>query len=217
MRSKSLMFSCFMALLISSAKVLASDYDSSKKARQITTIVIHTIGGPACIAGKVQFRLIPERNDDAAYWGAILKKQHSAHFVIGRSGEKVDVVPLSQAANHTVGLNRNSVGIELVHRGDGKEPFIELQILKLIDLIRELRRTNPSITIDNIVMHSEIDQRTCFCERQDYKRRQDPGANFPLQRVLKEVKSPKEQEIRSVVLPRLTGEAPANACVTSKN
>lgn len=216
MRRRAAAALCVFVFQLCSIEVFAKDRSSGRDTREITSIVLHTIGGPACIAGKVQFRPIPERDDDALFWGRVLKKSRaSAHYVIGRTGEMVNVLPVSEVAYHTVGLNRNSVGIELVHRGDGKEPFTESQISKLIALIKELRRLHPLIRIENIVMHSDIDQRACICSGLRYNRRQDPGANFPMERVIKEVRFSAEKENKPPLFSRLTGEAPESACVTA--
>jgi N-acetyl-anhydromuramyl-L-alanine amidase AmpD len=148
------------------------------------------------------------------FWQKILKADPSAeaHYVIGRTGIKAQVMPLTQIANHTVGINPISIGIELVHRGDGKEPFEEPQILTLIETIKEVRRHYPKISLANIVEHSDIDERTCSCGGKVYRRRQDPGANFPMQRVINEVRLPNDVEVGASTLPHLEGPAPKEAC-----
>jgi N-acetyl-anhydromuramyl-L-alanine amidase AmpD len=194
----------------------ARDRGTVRDPGSITAIVIHTVGGPACIAGTVQFRSIPKRDDDAQFWRQVLRSAPTAdaHYVIGRTGNKADVLPVTQIANHTLGINPISIGIELVHRGDGIEPFEEPQIVALIDLAKEIRRQYPAIPIENIVTHSEIDQRTCLCEGMNYRRRQDPGANFPMERVVRELRVANDAADRASSLPRLTGPAPKTACVT---
>jgi len=194
----------------------ARDHGKPRDPNTIIAIVIHSVGGPACIANTVQFRLIPKRSDDAEFWQGILKAAPSAeaHYVIGRAGIKAQVMALTEIAHHTVGINPVSIGIELVHRGDGMEPFAEPQILTLIETIKEIRRQFPKIPIANIVTHSDIDQRTCSCGGVTYRRRQDPGANLPMQRVINEVRVPEEGEVGTSMLPRLQGSAPKAACAT---
>jgi N-acetyl-anhydromuramyl-L-alanine amidase AmpD len=164
-----------------------------------------------CRYGAVQ--PIGKRDDDAQFWRKILKTaRNEAHYVIGRNGTAAQVMPPTEIAYHAAGINDVSIGIELVHRGDGIEPFEEAQIVKLIELIREIRRQYPEITISNIVMHSDIDQRTCSCGGKPYHRRQDPGANFPMQRVIDAVRVPSDGDYGLSSLPRLTGPASARAC-----
>jgi N-acetyl-anhydromuramyl-L-alanine amidase AmpD len=192
---------------------LARDHGEKRDTGSITALVVHTVGGPACIASTVQFRPIAKRDDDAQFWQKILKTaRNEAHYVIGRNGTAAQVMPPTDIAYHTVGINDVSIGIELVHRGDGIEPFEEAQIVKLIGLIKEIRRQFPKISISNIVMHSDIDQRTCYCGGEPYHRRQDPGANFPMQRVIDAVRVPSDGDYVPSSLPRLTGPAPARAC-----
>jgi N-acetylmuramoyl-L-alanine amidase len=193
--------------------VLARDHGERRDTGSITALVVHTVGGPACIANTVQFRPIAQREDDAQFWQKILKTaRNEAHYVIGRNGTAAKVMPPTDIAYHTVGINDISIGIELVHRGDGIEPFEEPEIVKLIELIREIRRQFPKISISNIVGHSDIDQRTCSCGGKPYRRRQDPGANFPMQRVIDAVRVPSDGDYGPPSLPRLTGPAPARAC-----
>jgi N-acetyl-anhydromuramyl-L-alanine amidase AmpD len=198
-------------------QTLARDHGNIRDPNTIRAIVIHTVGGPACISNAVRFRPIPERDDDAEFWRRAMRSAPSAdaHIVIGRTGNKADVIPITQIANHTYGANATSIGIELVHRGDGNEPFRESQILKLIEVIKELRHRHRLISIENIVTHSDIDERTCSCGGAIYRRRQDPGANFPMDRMLKEVRLPTDEKSRPSSLPRFTGAAPKSACVTA--
>jgi N-acetyl-anhydromuramyl-L-alanine amidase AmpD len=194
----------------------ARDHGAKREPDTITALVIHTVGGPACIAGTVRFRPIPKRDDDTQFWQKFLKtaRNADAHYVIGRGGTMAPVIPATEIAYHTVGINDVSIGIELVHRGDGIEPFEEPQIVKLIELSKEIRQQFSTISLGNIVGHSDIDQRTCTCGGRPYHRRQDPGANFPMQRVIDAVRLPSDGERGPSSLPRLTGPAPPRACAT---
>jgi len=192
---------------------LARDHGEKRDTGSITALVVHTIGGPACIGNTVQFKPIAKQRDDAQFWQKILKTaRNEAHYVIGRNGTVAEVMPPTDIAYHTVGINDISIGIELVHRGDGIEPFEEPQIVELIELIREIRRQFPKILLSNIVAHSDIDQRTCSCGGKPYNRRQDPGANFPMQPVIDAVRLPGDGGYGPSSLPRLTGPALARAC-----
>jgi N-acetyl-anhydromuramyl-L-alanine amidase AmpD len=199
--------------------VLARDHGQERDPATITALVIHTVGGPACIANVVQFKPVPKRDDDVQFWQKLLRTAPSAeaHYVIGRNGAERQVMSPMEIAFHTVGINDVSIGIELVHRGDGTEPFEEPQILKLIELIKEMRRQFPKISVSNIVAHGDIDQRTCSCGGKSYRRRQDPGANFPMEQVIGGVRVPSDGEYGSTLLPRLTGPAPARSCASYRH
>ena len=183
----------------------------------IRAIVIHAVGGPACAGGQLRFRQPFFWLDNALVWQLRLKfaSRAEAHIVIGRAGAVRQVMPLTEVARHTVGINDVSIGIELVHRGDGAEPFEDAQIAALIRTIREIRQQFKAIPIRNIVMHSEIDQRTCDCAGIAYRRRQDPGANFPIGRVIDAVREADDVS-GGADLPRLSGPAPQSACDTSR-
>jgi N-acetylmuramoyl-L-alanine amidase len=206
-----------LVLLAQSQGAAARHHGRHRDAKTITAIVIHSIGGPACIAHKVQYRPIRFREDDAEFWRRILAAAPSAdaHYVIGRTGQLAEVMPTTEIAYHTVGVNDVSIGIELVNRGDGQDPYPEAQIIRLIDLIKTLRQRYPAIPIENIVTHGDIDQRTCLCAHKTYRRRVDPGVNFPIQRVLKEVRQPGDVGQHPTSLPHLVGPAPARACSTA--
>jgi hypothetical protein len=208
------MAASILAALASEA--FARDHGKPRDPNTIIAIVIHSVGGPACIANAVQFRPIPKRSGDAEFWQRILTAAPSAeaHYIIGRAGTKAQVMPVTEIANHTVGINPVSIGIELVHRGDGIEPFEEPQILTLIETIKEMRRQFPKILLANIVAHSEIDQRTCPCGGVTYRRRQDPGANFPMQRVINAVRVPDDADVGASTLPHLLGSAPKADCAS---
>jgi N-acetyl-anhydromuramyl-L-alanine amidase AmpD len=185
-----------------------------RAASDVDTIVIHTIGGPACAGHTVVFQPIPVRGDDADFWKKLLLSapDADAHYVIGRNGKVVEAIPVLQVANHTVGLNDRSIGIELVNRGDGLEPFPEQQVKALVDLIKSLKDQFPSIRQENVIRHSDFDQRTCICGDQPYHRRQDPGAAFPFDKVMSEVGPEKAQTGQAMLPPPLVGPAPARAC-----
>jgi N-acetylmuramoyl-L-alanine amidase len=199
------------ALMVTAAP--AREHGRERPPASVVAIVIHAVGGPACFGGAVHFHPIQQRDDDAAFWRKVLigAPQNDVHFVIGRSGTRLPVIPMTEIANHTVGVNDVSIGIELVNRGDGQDPFPEAQISSLIELIREIRSQHPAISVGNIVAHSDIDQRTCACGGVAYRRRQDPGAAFPMAKVIEAVQRP-DEAATDPPLRRLTGHAPRSAC-----
>ena len=184
--------------------------DSGKaRSRPVDMIVVHTIGGPVCADGVVQFDPIKQ---DAAFWRDYLGKQPVAgiHYVIGRDGTVEPGIPEDQVANHSVRVNSRAVGIELVHRGDGSEPFEAQQLAALEGLIKQIR-SRHDIPLQHIVAHSDVDQRICDCGAGSFARRQDPGANFPLAQIRASVASAGETAGGAGFTPR-TGNADKRLC-----
>lgn len=162
-----------------------------RKRDKIDAIIIHTIAGPYCADGRVAFS---DAEGDAQKWLEFFN-QHivlGIHYIIDRSGQTLAGIPESQIANHASGHNDTSIGIELVHQGNGHEPFGEAQIDALVKLIVDIR-TRHKIGIENIKAHADIDERRFECGGQSIKEKQDPGANFPW------------TELRAALLARAAG------------
>ena len=116
--------------------------------------VIHATGGPSCD---------PRRSFKSGTLNGIVRyfksQQHriSIHYVVGRDGTVVQMVPEHQVAWHVRELNETSIGIELINNGDGNDP----------------------LTIGAIKGHFELDNTQFTCRGKRIKRKQDPGRNFP--------------------------------------
>jgi len=87
----------------------------------------------------------------------------STHFVVGRDGTVVQMVPVEKRAWHA-GLSRLwgvehvndfRVGIELVNRNDGVEEYPDVQVQAAAGIVR-LLRFGYSIPDDRIVSHAEV-------------------------------------------------------------
>jgi N-acetyl-anhydromuramyl-L-alanine amidase AmpD len=79
--------------------------------------------------------------------------------------------------------NESSIGIELVNRGDGKDPFTDKQLEALKALISTIAK-KYKLQRAQVKTHAELDHGMETCGSIKYKRKQDPGAAFPLQSVL---------------------------------
>jgi len=87
----------------------------------------------------------------------------SAHFVVGRDGRVVQMVPVEKRAWHAGiseldgvrSVNDYSVGIEMVNLNDGKDPYPEAQLQAVAGLIRFLR-SYYTIPDARIVSHAQI-------------------------------------------------------------
>ena len=105
------------------------------------------------------------------------------HYIVDRGGHVLTSTPEERQANHALDANAGSIGIELVHDGDGREPFGEAQITALIALLGGIVARH-GIAIERIRGHADVDTRTFTCGGVVRKGRSDPGPNFPWIRVL---------------------------------
>jgi hypothetical protein len=155
---------------------------------EIHAIIIHAVSGPFCKGGRVAYSGAP---GDAARWKRFFDRHPflGIHYIVDRSGTVVSSTPENQMANHALGTNHGTIGIELVHNGDGEELFGDQQISALIELIRSIR-SRHDIPLANIKSHAEVDNRTFECGGKPVKARVDPGSNFPWTRLRDELSRP---------------------------
>jgi N-acetylmuramoyl-L-alanine amidase/AmpD protein len=95
-------------------------------------------------------------------WFCDTKSQVSAHFTIGKDGSVIQHISTFDRAWHAGvstdamghgNVNDYSIGIELVNRDDGKDPYPDAQVEVLGYLIDEMKRRFP---IKQIVSHEFI-------------------------------------------------------------
>ena len=82
----------------------------------------------------------------------------SAHYLIDKDGTIYACVNEARAAWHAGKCflpyaNQRSIGIELVNKNDGVDPYPEAQMIALRQLITEIKRRHP---IRYLVSHAEI-------------------------------------------------------------
>jgi N-acetylmuramoyl-L-alanine amidase len=90
-------------------------------------------------------------------------RQVSAHFVVGRDGRVVQMVPLEKRAWHAgvstwdgmKDINNVSVGIEMVNLNDGKDPYPDAQYQAVAGIIRFVR-SRYTMPDNHIVSHAQI-------------------------------------------------------------
>lgn len=169
------------ALLLVASAVPAAATSNGPKRTQVDTIIVHAISGPSCSGGKLAFSGAP---GDAQRWKRFFDNHPflGIHYVLDREGVALASTPEDRVANHALGNNATTIGIELVHDGDGKEPFGDRQIESLITLIKAIR-SRHDVPLVNIKGHSDVDTRTFHCGGSVYRTKMDPGANFPWARV----------------------------------
>lgn len=169
-----------LALLISLCDNAAASAASKTRAQgEVNSIIIHTISGPSCKNNKVVYSGAP---GNVARWKKFFDNHPflSIHYIVDREGEVASSMPETMEANHALGNNARTIGIELVHSGDGVEPFPQPMLDALVALVRSIRTRHP-IPIEQIKSHAAVDVRTFKCADKMIKSRLDPGENFPWQ------------------------------------
>jgi N-acetylmuramoyl-L-alanine amidase len=120
----------------------------------------------------------------------------SGHYYIDRNGDIHQYVPENRIANHVIGYNDRSIGIELVNRGRypswysstsqiSTEPYPEVQIESLKTLLSDLKQR--FINLQQIARHSDLDQGEIpASDNADVliHRKIDPGPLFPWDELL---------------------------------
>jgi N-acetylmuramoyl-L-alanine amidase len=166
-------------LALCSGSAIAEATTSGGLRARTDTIVVHAISGPLqdCPRGKLEFSGAP---GDAGRWKTFFDKHPflGIHYVVDRQGRVEASTPENRRANHALNASESSIGIELVHNGDGVEPFSPAQLGALIKLLKEIRIRYP-VAIENVKGHADVDTRTFACGGKVYKGRMDPGENFP--------------------------------------
>jgi N-acetylmuramoyl-L-alanine amidase len=113
------------------------------------------------------------------------------HFYIDRDGRIEQWVGLKHIAHHVRGYNERSVGIELVNRGrypqwlnsarqQMLDPYTGLQIISLVDLLKHLCRSLPSLSW--LAGHEDLDRELVPATddpARQVRRKLDPGPLFP--------------------------------------
>jgi N-acetylmuramoyl-L-alanine amidase len=160
----------------------------AREAADIDLIVIHSIGGPICKEGAIWFT---PANGGAVFWRDWFLDQggKSVHYVIGRDGDIAQQRPELRTAGHVsfggimTEVNRRSIGIELVNRGDGIDPFPEAQLEAARALIAEIA-ARYDLPPEALVTHAALDNRMQpDCGGKPLRRNLDPGPLFPLEDV----------------------------------
>jgi len=156
------------------------NHDQRPPGTRITLVVLHSISlPPGEYGGDAIERLFTNRLDPLAhpYFREICSLKVSAHFLVRRSGERVQFVPPARRAWHAGAsswrgcerCNDFSIGIEL--EGSEDSPFEDAQYENLVFLLKELQETLP---LRDIAAHSDVAP----------GRKRDPGARFDWTRLL---------------------------------
>ncbi len=187
MRHNTLVLTSLLLFTLAMAGPNLSAAKSSGKSRtKVSRVIIHSIGGPSCRNGAVVYS---GASGDAGRWIRFFNRHRTLgiHYVIDKRGQIEAGVPENQIANHAKGNNTDSIGIELVNRGDGVDVYSEEQLGMLVAALRSIMR-RWGIPKSAIVGHSSVDKRYFECGGRRIKTKPDPGPAFPWQRVLDALK-----------------------------
>lgn len=175
---------------------LPADYQHGGAPRDLASIdmiVLHTIGGPHCVDGQVVYTQAPH---DAVFWRDDFARRTDAsiHYVVDREGKIAQQRPEERTAGHVASAahptaNITSVGIEMVNRGDGVEPFPE-PLVKAVTALAVNIAARHGLGPDAIRTHAELDTRMEVCAGAPFPRKTDPGPLFPLEAVKAAVAGP---------------------------
>ena len=169
--------------LTQATKVPSPNYDDRPMNQNLSLLVVHCISlPPEQFGGDYINQLFCNQlnPDEHPYFKEIYQLEVSAHLLIKRTGEIIQVVPFDKRAWHA-GLseykgqprcNDFSIGIEL--EGSENQPYTEQQYTQLIAVSNALLAYYPSLSKQNIVGHCDIAP----------ERKTDPGDSFCWDRLL---------------------------------
>ena len=144
---------------------------------EIDLLVVHSISLPPGEFGGPWIEDLFLNNLDPdvhPYFASIADLRVSSHFLIRRSGELLQFVPMSHRAWHAgascfegrEACNDFSIGVEL--EGSDDLPFADVQYTQLAQLASSIMQIYPAITPERIVGHCDIAP----------DRKTDPGPYF---------------------------------------
>ena len=159
------------------------NYSKRANPMEISLIVIHAISlpegefGTGCVIDLFLNQLDVTSHDSFADLDGI---RVSSHLLIDRHGEVTQFVAFDEKAwhagvsswRHRPGCNDFAIGIEL--EGTDRQPYTDLQYLRLEEVTRVLLKKYPRLSADAIVGHQEIAP----------GRKTDPGDAFDWPRYL---------------------------------
>ena len=158
-------------------KILSPNFDDRPQGMTIDALIIHAISLPPGEYGGnhiEKFFCNQLDSDTHSYFSEIANIRVSSHFLINRSGELVQFVPVDKRAWHAgvsscmgrEAVNDFSIGIELEGRDD--DGFEEVQYRVLAELSGLLIAAIQSLSTEHIYGHEDIAP----------GRKTDPGPGF---------------------------------------
>lgn len=160
-------------------RIASPNFDVRPAGVPVSLLVIHCISLPPGVFGSSDILSLFTNTLDLSahpFYEGLKDLKVSAHFLIRRVGEIIQIVSCNDRAWHAgqsfwrgaSGCNDFSIGIEL--EGTDESPFEESQYVGLENLVRAIRAVYP---IEEIVGHSDIAP----------GRKTDPGPFFDWHRI----------------------------------
>ncbi len=174
---RKLLLLLLLQLLVVDAVTARTTAESRLRTVAVDSVVLHAIGGPFCKQGEVLFSVA---SGEGERWISFFSRHKvlGIHYVVDRRGMVFSGIAEDRVANHTLGWNQSSIGIELVNRGDGKEAYTKVQMDALVKLLTGVMSRYPEISTSSIVRHSDVDDTKFECAGIAHKRKSDPGVLF---------------------------------------
>lgn len=160
---------------------------SDARTGKVEKVIIHCTGGLHDLCdisrsykgGTVDGIVREFRNAETLHeQDPVANKKKSIHYIIGRDGTVVRMVPEDRVAYHNYRNNQKYVGIELINHGNGNDPYPLEQVNAVAELVAEILRCHD-LTSNDVLGHGDVDQRMNNNCNPPQPRRTDPGANFP--------------------------------------
>ncbi len=148
-------------------------------------VVIHSTGGPTCDAATGKAIWVGAGTLDDNLRQIEGHPVLGIHYMIDRNGTLRASVPEDQVAHHAYRVSERSIAIELINDGDGRDPFPEVQLSALVELLRDIKQRR-GIRRDGIKRHSDLDHGRMPCDTAQ-RRKVDPGAAYPHKTILDRV------------------------------
>ena len=167
------------AITLALASADADARGRGAKRSKVSEIIVHATGGPFCRGGQVAFSPSGTGPSIKRFFEA--NGTVSIHYIVDRDGQVLKSVPEDEVAIHAVDHNDRSIGIELINAGDGREPYPEVQVHALAQLIRGIQ-ARWRIPLAEVKGHEDVDKSTFECGGKSVRRKQDPGPRFPWDR-----------------------------------
>jgi N-acetylmuramoyl-L-alanine amidase len=160
---------------------------SEPRTSKVENVIIHCTGGlheecdlsksykSGTLAGIINWFRIAEGLHEQ---DPKTNKKISIHYIVGRDGTVVRMVPEDRVAYHNWMNNEKYVGIELINNGDGNDPYPLDQVNAVAELVAEILRCHD-LDSNDVLGHGDVDPRFNKNCTPPQPRRTDPGANFP--------------------------------------
>ncbi|OUS30812.1 hypothetical protein A9R01_12050, partial ['Osedax' symbiont bacterium Rs2_46_30_T18] len=147
---RKLLLLLLLQLLVVDAVTARTTAESRLRTVAVDSVVLHAIGGPFCKQGEVLFSVA---SGEGERWISFFSRHKvlGIHYVVDRRGMVFSGIAEDRVANHTLGWNQSSIGIELVNRGDGKEAYTKVQMDALVKLLTGVMSRYPEISTSSIV------------------------------------------------------------------